>query len=42
MFKGLAYNDYLRSLVVTVALPFIDMVALDQSTKIILTDFNGV
>ena len=42
MIKGLAYNDYLRSLVVTDALLFIDMVALEQSTKIILTDSSDV
>jgi UDP-GlcNAc3NAcA epimerase len=40
--NDLGYNDSLRSLVVTDPLPFLDMVALEQSAKIILTDSGGV
>jgi UDP-GlcNAc3NAcA epimerase len=42
MIESLGYNDYLRSLIVVDPLPFLDMVALEQAAKIILTDSGGV
>ena len=42
MIESLGYNDYLLSLVVVDPLPFLDMVALEQAAKIILTDSGGV
>ena len=42
MIESLGYIDYLRSLVVVDPLPFLDMVALEQAAKIILTDSGGV
>ena len=40
--ESAGFGDYLRSLIVVDPLPFLDMVALEQSAKIILTDSGGV
>ncbi len=42
MIYSLGLGDYLHSLVVVDPLPFLDMVTLEQSAKVILTDSGGV
>ena len=42
MIESFGYGDYLRSLIVIDPLPFLDMIALEQYAKIILTDSGGV
>ena len=42
MIENLGLGDYLHSLTLVDPLPFLDMVALEQSAKVILTDSGGV